>query len=1616
MKTFPAIRIEGGLLGPDTLDQLLAAELPGQRPADFGLDGRRNLTDEIAAAFADARAQWQVFRHRLERLPDSDPATSLTRDAWVVPFLGLLGYDLGRNQRAYEVDGLTFAISHCAGEDEQAPPVHIVGARQELGRLPRSGRPRLAPHSLVQEFLNRTERLWGLVTNGLTLRLLRNSTSIRRQAYVEFDLRAMLEEQRFEDFAALYRLLHRTRLPRTAADAHECLLERYYQHALEQGGRVRDRLRDGVEEAIKRLANGFLAHPANAELRASVASGARRAAGDGDANALAPEDLYRQLLRLVYRFLFLLVSEERGLISPSPLYREQYSVARLRRRVEDRRAYDDHDDLWHSLRVLWRVLADERFAAMLEAAPLNGELFAPLVLDGFTISNRDLLEAFGHLAFYHENGALRRVNYAALDVEELGSVYESLLDYHPVIEASGEGRGASSEGRAAGGEGRAAGGVRFDLAPGSERKSTGSYYTPPELVAELIRSALEPVVGERLIEAKRMANSEWPVVPQTIQERFTHDVFPRLSRPGGLAKSGGGGEASISPDPNVPASGALRDDKPAPQSGNLSSGEYRRGLGTALHGGVHSLSSPGQRQPDGTGNTPPAQHRSEPVPSAESAGAAGAAPHPGQAAQPPRTQPPTEKELALAWQSAPFAIRHSLFAEHALLSIRVLDPACGSGHFLLAAARRLGKELARVRTGEEEPAPERVREAIRDVVAHCLYGVDKNPLAVELCRVALWLEAHCEGKPLTFLDHRIRCGDSLVGVFDLEALHAGIPDEAFTPREGDDRAAARSLKQRNKQERSGQMTLHFDAPVSLADLRRRALDLAAIPDDTPAHVRRKAELFSAIRRSPLAMRQLLACDLWTASFFQPLQKGGTAITTDAVRQALAGQPVHGQVAGLAQAIAAHQHFFHWPLEFPEVFAANRAGEDPLAARHSPLAGFDVVLGNPPWERIKLQEEEFFASRDRQIADAPNAAARKRLISELPRANPALWTDYRDALRSAKADSLFMRTGGRFPLTGRGDINTYAVFAELFRCLLRPGGRAGLIVPTGIATDNTTKDFFADLVSRGALASLYDFENRQKLFPAVHSRMKFCLLTLRGQARDEQRDASGESDHPLAARHSPRAAGSSSPAEFAFFCQQATDLNDPERRFTLTPADFALLNPNTRTAPIFRSRRDAELTKHIYRRVPVLINERMASSEQRAASGERASSEQRAASGESEPPLAARHSPLASPIATRHSPIAESNPWGVEFLAMFHMANDSGLFRTREQLEAEGWRLEGAVFERGGGRYLPLYEAKLIHQFDHRWATYDGRETRDVTDAERADPDFPALPRYWVREAEVEARLRAKSWDRGWLLGWRRIAPSTNERTVIAAVIPRCGAGDNVFLFLSKQTDTFLLPPIFSSYAFDFTARQKLGGTNMNFFIFEQLPVLPPSVFAQPCPWAQASGEEASREQRAASGEEASGEQRATSGASDELLAAPRSPPHSPLAIRHSPPHSPLAIRRSPSPSPTGFAPASWSSRTPRGTSSPLPATWATTARRSATTPSGASSCAASWTPRSSSSTWAHQRNGSARRRRNSRRSFPRRARTWPTSWTSSPSSAARTRSATEPIAPGRPFWRNMTDF
>lgn len=1160
--SFLSIHSEGGLIPGDILEAIGRGEAPGQQPADFGLAKSARLADEIAGAWAEARDHWARFNKRLQEPRTDDTAVTITRREWMLPLFLALDYDIS-SARSAVIDGSTYAISHRAGPDDDAPPIHIAGCGSELDRRGPAGGPRLSPHALVQEYLNRSESLWGIASNGYRLRLLRDSALMTRPAYVEFDLRQMLEGDQFADFALFYRLVHRSRLPRTPtnADAASCWLEKYYQQALEQGGRVREHLRDGVEAAIKRFGGGFLHHPASEALRRRIRDG-----------SLTPLAYYRQLLRLIYRLLFLMVSEERRLVGPGDaarfaIYQEMYSVNRLRERADDYIAPDErHADLWQGLLQTFRLYEDGDIAQRLGMGALDGDLFGPQAiadLYGAGLYNGDLLWALRHLSLYQENRSVRRVNYAALDVEELGSVYESLLDYHPVVEERD-------------------GALHFDFVLGSERKTTGSYYTRPELVQELIKSALEPVLADRLAPART----------------------------------------------------------------------------------------------------------------------------------------PQEKEAAI-------------------LNIKVCDPASGSGHFLLAAGRRLGRELARVRTGEEHPGPDEFRPAVRDVIRHCIYGVDKNPLAVDLCKVALWLEGHNRGLPLTFLDNRIKWGDSLVGVLNLDVLADGIPDDAFNPVTGDDKKIASALQKRNKQEReSYQASLLEAAPPQAATLSDDYRALASLDERTAPEVQAKAQLYESLRGPGSKWWDLWeACNLWSYAFFAPLVTGaGDAIpTTAAVRQHLS-KPAASMpnLVGAANGYAVQHPFFHWPLEFPDVFEAG---------------GFDVMLSNPPWERIKLQEEEFFAARDPRVALAPNKAARQRLIEALRTGNASLYGDLMDAKRAADASSKFSRSSGTFPLAAVGDLNTYALFTELACRLMDPKGRAGLIVPTGLVTDDMLKGLFGSLISSKRLIRVAGFINSRKIFPAVKDYIRFALLTL----------------------------GSASQAEFMFMLTDVSQLRDESRRFSLTSDEFELLNPNTLTCPVFRSKTDSQLTKAIYSRVPVLSDER------------------------------------------RHV----SN-WDPRFLRMIEMSSDSGLFVSNP-----------------GSGLVRLYEAKMIYQYDHRFGTYENATESNVREGNlpqltpdaHMNPQKIVLPRYWIPAEEVDKRLAGRS-DAGWQLGFRDVSSSISERTAIFSAIPKAGAGHPLPLVslatLTRQTAmTACFLANMNSLILDYVLRQKLGGVHLSYVVLYQLPVLQP---------------------------------------------------------------------------------------------------------------------------------------------------------------------------------------------
>ena len=737
----------------------------------------------------------------------------------------------------------------------------------------------------------------------------------------------------------------------------------------------------------------------------------------------------------------------------------------------------------------------------------------------------------------------------------------------------------------------------------------------------------------------------------------------------------------------------------------------------------------------------------------------------------------------------------------ALLKITVCDPACGSGHFLIAAARRIAKAIAVEETRDDEPPLPVLREATRRVIARCIYGVDVNEMAVELCKVSLWLEAMDPGKALGYLDANIRVGNSLLGVTPA-LLEAGIPDDAYVALEGDDKQVVAALKRQNAQERAGQTDLFDRAGLHLGnrDLAEATTQILSTEVRSLADVHVQEQRAAALDGARRMAR--LVADAWCAVFVQlRTEETRPVAITHSTLDILSGPDLMGvaPIVETVRDVAARYRFFHWHLEFPHIF---RVPDHGLGAEPAGWdGGFSLVIGNPPWERVKLQEQEFFASRDESIAKAPNAAKRKAAIQALAAspepAKQALYQEWLAALRFSDGVSHLVRDSGRYPLTATGDINTYSVFAETGRMILSPRGQLGMVIPTGIATDATTQKFFRDLVVARSLVSLYDFENEDKIFPEVHNQYRFCLLTVSGRARP------------------------ASTVSLVFRVRQADQIQ--ARAYTLKPEEITLLNPNTGTCPVFRSRRDAEITIGIYQRVPILWRD-----------GDRA-----------------------------------GNPWDLSFMAMYHMANDSGLFQTEEALLAEGWRRDGNVYVRDGERMLPLYEAKMVHHFDHRFATYAGATEAQLNkgtlprleDADHDDPARVPMPRYWVaervdssggseqpetlfgepardRSLGVDARLGR--WRHGWLLGWRDVARSVDERTLIASVIPRVAVGDK-FLLAFVPGKAACLQANLSALVTDYVVRQKLSGPALKYFVIKQVAVLPPTAYDAVPPWDREAG-------------------------------------------------------------------------------------------------------------------------------------------------------------------------------
>ena len=1091
------------------------------------------------------------------------------------------------------------------------------------------------PHGQILRYLSTAEiasdsRIrWGILTNGGVWRLYDYRSRPRASGYFEADLAGLLEPGN-EDGLRVFHLLFR----RDSFTRQEGAKTTFLEAALEEGRRYEERVAQDLSGVVF----------------ARVFPRLVQAIADATGKSLAK--IREAALIFLYRLLFVLYAEDRGLLPVNDARYDDYGLRKrvrddIARRMADKDTFSSYATSYYDhLMTLFRLI--DKGDTSIGLPPYNGGLFAAAtLLEEARLSDETIAPIIYDLS-HTTAGERRFVNYRDMSVQQLGSIYERLLEHEPVRDNDG----------------------KIVIRPNPyARKDSGSFFTPQELVDLIVERTLKPLAEERLKAFEDKA------------AQLKSDRRPKAQRKAELLK---------------------------------------------------------------------------------------------------------------------------LDPAEAVLNLKVLDPAMGSGHFLVTAVDFLSdyiaalieyvpdvpawrdadyvsplvKRVAAIRKEILQRAKEAdwvldesqlTDQAIirRMVLKRCIYGVDKNPLTVELAKVSLWLHSFTVGAPLSFLDHHLRCGDSLVGL-----------------RVGD---ATDELHRRAQ--------LFFSSAIAGAEAATIGMQrIEEMSDADVAEVRESAALFQGVEETTAELRGLLnsLCGLrWLtagmkqkkdrAKFEKPLVRMLALQPADAYKLLAQGPEHMGDVPPGSNAIAWSEFvelwhkaksvsdkecFLHWEVAFPGVWHHWQST--------CPEGGFDAVIGNPPWDRIKLQEVEWFATRDPELALAQTAAARGKGVQRLRDRGSPLVAEFDNAKHRADRLGQAVRASGHYPLLSGGDINLYSLFVERAMNLIRPDGFVGLLTPSGIYADKTAARFFKSLSKSGRVGGLFDFENKKIFFKDVHASFKFCALIFGGEERrfDE--------------------------TKCAFFLHDTKEIHDENRCFPLTPEDFTRVNPNTGTAPIFRTRRDADITRRIYEQHPVLV---------------------------------------------KHSQGKENRVWPVKYVRMFDMANDSHLFHTAEQLEAEGfYPVEGNRWKRGEELYLPLYQGRMIHQFDHRAnsVNYNPDNTINpylsiaVTAAEHANPAFSPLTQYWILEQEVSSNMPNRL---GWTIAYRRIARPTDARTMIVAAVPKIGLSDSVFILMPEEdfsaADACLVIANLNSHCFDYVTRHKLPGTNLSWFIVEQLPVIAPTDYDRP---------------------------------------------------------------------------------------------------------------------------------------------------------------------------------------
>ena len=1223
--------------------------MPGNLFTGYFLTDGIKATPEWRNSVAAAQ-EFEAFRDGVRQRYDAlthsqDPNEAVTEQELIRPVLELLGWvdylpQQGTTRNEDIPDLLLFPdmgskerAAARASAEERYRDASAVEESKRFG-LPLDARDQgdrhqsKTPHGQIIRYLSTAEAesesriRWGMLTNGGVWRLYDYRARPRATSYFEADLGQLFGADDTDGLRAFYLLFRRDSFaPQDGATAS------FLEAALAEGRRYEQQVAQDLSAVVFERAFPSLV----------------RALAENTQYELA--EIREAALIFLYRLLFVLYAEDRGLLPVNDARYEDYGLRRPVREDIARKMgvgtlfsaratnYYDH------LMTLGRLI--DEGDATIGLPPYNGGLFnaaaAPLLAQ-VHLSDAVIAPIIHDLSHAETSEGRRFVNYRDMSVQQLGSIYERLLEREPVRDDAGD----------------------IVVRPNSyARKDSGSFFTPQELVDLIVDRTLKPLAEERLAAFK---------------ER----------------------------------SAALAGD-----------------------------------------------HR-------------------------PREQRRDELRM--------------LDPAEAVLNLKVLDPAMGSGHFLVTAVDFLSDYIAEL-VEYVPPVPEwldgayvsplvervaAIRQDIlqrahesnwvmdetlltdqaiirRMVLKRCIYGVDKNPLTVELAKVSLWLHSFTVGAPLSFLNHHLRCGDSLIGLRVVEAR------EELLRLGGGGGLFAMGAIQGAENATAGMQRIEEMSDADIAEV-RESVTLFRGVEDTTAELRSLLDFLTGLRWLTAGMNRRER-----AAFEAPLGDALAQRPDDAYRLLARGRFVDESlppraftdVWDRAKAIAEREGFLHWEAAFPGVWHGWQDAR--------PQGGFDAIIGNPPWDRIKLQEVEWFATRLPDVARAPTKAARSAGIQRLRARGAPLAAEFDAAKEAAESLGRLVRASGHYPLLGGGDINLYSLFVERAMGLIKPDGFVGLLTPSGIYADLTAAAFFKSVSTSGRVGGLFDFENKKIFFKDVHASFKFCALIFGGEERrfDE--------------------------TSCAFFLHDTETISDPERCFPLVPEDFARVNPNTGTAPVFRTRRDAEITRRTYERHPVLVD--------------RSGGEERRA-------------------------------WPVRYVRMFDMTNDSHLFRTSAQLDNEGfYPVDGNRWRRGEEVYLPLYEGKMVQAFDHRAASVVVNPEnlsrpalpREARLDEHANPNWLPNPQFWVGEVESD-------WPPGlgWTVAFKDVTAPTNGRTVIAAVVPRTACGNTLpVLMPSNDTmdeyvgDAWLLAAWLNSLPLDFVARQKVQGQHLNLYIVEQLPLIAP---------------------------------------------------------------------------------------------------------------------------------------------------------------------------------------------